>query len=229
MQTGGLRMTSGKQGSVMDFIRRATDRVALARRQQQRRTAWERRWSDSGYSPAYELGEADAMVRKAVDDDWFRPGMRVIDIGCGVGHNAAWLAQQGLGAVGIDFQAAVERARAAYADIPQLSFEAVDVTKTGSYRETFDALLDRGCLHGLDLLMHRNYVENLEAWARPGAHFLLIMRDKGRGPEEVVHHAKRLLVPSFTHVVDSDVVEDLGGPKARAALPGVAMRFVRAS
>jgi 2-polyprenyl-3-methyl-5-hydroxy-6-metoxy-1,4-benzoquinol methylase len=41
-------------------------------------------------------------VQDAVDSGWFSPGSSALDIGCGMGEIAAWLAQQGFNVLGID-------------------------------------------------------------------------------------------------------------------------------
>jgi SAM-dependent methyltransferase len=193
-----------------------------------RRESWDQRWADDDYQPPFELRGSDLSVRRAVDDGWFSPAMRALDIGCGGGYNAAWLAEQGLESVGIDFsREAVERAREAFKGKPRLTFEVVDVVEPGSYAETFDALVDRGCLHGIDRGGRGAYARNLKLWSRPGGHFLLIVRNKERSDAQVVARATGILRSGF--VKHSHRSVDLAGPYTNDPLPAVAMRFVRAS
>lgn len=194
----------------------------------QKRASWDRRWGDDTYRPAFELNQADESVRKALDDGWFSPDMRAVDIGCGAGYNAAWLAEHGLEAVGIDFSSeAVERARTEFSGTPNLSFEVVDVTESHGYEETFDALVDRGCIHGIDERYQQAYLDNLEMWARPGSRFLLIWRNKAQSSEHVVANAESMLARSFALVSAESV--DIGGTYTDQPLPAMAMRFVRAT
>jgi 2-polyprenyl-3-methyl-5-hydroxy-6-metoxy-1,4-benzoquinol methylase len=59
--------------------------------------------------------------------------MRAIDIGCGAGHNAAWLADQGLEVTGVDFaDHAIERARSKFGEVAGLHLEVVDVTQANA-------------------------------------------------------------------------------------------------
>lgn len=189
---------------------------------------WNRRWGDDSYQPQFQLVESDAVLREAVEVGWFTPTMRAVDVGCGLGYDAAWLAEQGFEVVGIDFSIrAIERAREAFAGSPRLTFEVVDIVQPSEYFEAFDALVDRGCLHGIDRRMRPAYVRNLEAWARPNAHFLLFMRTKGQSANKTVARSRRILEPGFK-LIDARAV-NLGGSFTDEPLPGMAMRFVRAS
>lgn len=193
-------------------------------RSARRQESWERRWASADYRPQYEIGTADPAVQRAVEDGWFVPGMRAVDIGCGKGHNAALLARQGLDAVGIDFAPSViTAARGAFRNTPNLSFEVVDVVQPKAYPETFDVLVDRGCLHGIDETSRPAYVANVVAWARPGARFLLIMRTKGAPRDAVIAEARAILDPHFEYLSAED--GDVAGPDSRVPLPAVAMRF----
>jgi 2-polyprenyl-3-methyl-5-hydroxy-6-metoxy-1,4-benzoquinol methylase len=193
-----------------------------------KRDSWDARWGDKAYKPRFEIEDADSSVRKAVADGWFAPGMRVIDIGCGAGYNAAWLAEQGLETVGIDFSSrAIDRARERFSGQPRVAFEVVDAVKTGAYSETFDALVDRGCLHGIERDQRTEYARNLESWGRPGSHLLVIVRNKDRRNEQVVNRSRRVLDSGFSYLSGESV--DLAGPYADEPIPAVAMRFTRAA
>ena len=191
-------------------------------------TDWERRWGNVENALAFDMGEAAAAVRSAVGDGWFQPGMRVLDIGCGAGHSAAWLAGQGFEVIGIDFaRQAIERARVEYGGTPGLSFEVVDVVRQGVYVESFDALIDRGCLHCVKRPDRPAYVANVMAWAQPGGRLLLIMQRRRTSGEELIVEIRELLQPGFEYV--SSELDDLAAPHAEFPIPAVAMRFVRTS
>lgn len=82
----------------------------------------------------------------------YLPRGRALDIGCGTGTNARYLASQGYDVVGIDVAGlAIERAAAAVApadgsvELRQLDF-LVDEPPAGP----FDLVFDRGCFHVFD-------------------------------------------------------------------------------
>lgn len=192
------------------------------------RDSWDRRWGDDNYHPRFEIEEADLSVRRAVEDGWFSERMSVLDIGCGAGHNAAWLAEEGLETVGIDFSIqAIERARDAFAGPANLTFKVVDVSQPVAEKRTFDAVVDRGCIHGIDTRYHQNYIDNLNMWTVPGSRYLLIWRNKDLSGEQVVSDARSMLERSFA-LVSSDPV-NIGGMYTDEPLPAMAMRFLRSA
>jgi SAM-dependent methyltransferase len=74
------------------------------------------------------------------------PRGRAIEVGCGTGTNARWLAEQGFEVVGIDLSPkAIELARAKA--VPGCRFEVVDFLKDPLPDGPFDFAFDRGCLH----------------------------------------------------------------------------------
>jgi SAM-dependent methyltransferase len=63
----------------------------------------------------------------------FRPGMRILDLGCGTGEDAVWLAKQGVGVVATDVSRAmlgVARDKATRAGVgDQIEWRALDLTR----------------------------------------------------------------------------------------------------
>jgi cyclopropane fatty-acyl-phospholipid synthase-like methyltransferase len=58
-------------------------------------------WDARFAAPDYIFGTAP-NVFLAAQYSLFRPGMRVLEIGCGEGRNSVWLAQQGCAVTGVD-------------------------------------------------------------------------------------------------------------------------------
>ena len=100
----------------------------------------------------------------------------VVDVGCGTGENALFLASRGHGVVGVDFAAeAIARARAKALD-RRLAAEfvvgdALDLARLG--RE-FDTALDVGLFHCLQPEERRPYAASLHAVLRPGGRAFLL-------------------------------------------------------
>jgi len=124
-------------------------------------------------SPPWVGGPRDGLVQ-LVTDGTLTPG-RAIDLGCGVGDNAIFLAQHGFTVTGVDFApSAIERARAKARDAGvDGSFVVDDLTNLQHVSGPFDLLIDYGTLDDLNNPGRAAYVQQVEALTRPGARFLL--------------------------------------------------------
>ena len=102
------------------------------------------------------------------------PG-RAIDLGCGVGDNAIFLAQHGFTVTGVDFApAAIHRARAKARDAGiDVNFIVDDLTRLRHVSGPFDLLVDYGTLDDLDSRGRDAYVREVVPLTRPGTRFLL--------------------------------------------------------
>jgi SAM-dependent methyltransferase len=80
------------------------------------RQEWNKMWSSEG-SATHDAHGHEAPSGLLVQVAGARPPGRALDLGCGVGSNVIWLAQQGWDAAGVDFaEAAIARARARAAE-----------------------------------------------------------------------------------------------------------------
>jgi 2-polyprenyl-3-methyl-5-hydroxy-6-metoxy-1,4-benzoquinol methylase len=155
-------------------LKRAVMRPSIVR--PLRRRTWERKWRTRDEF-AWKAEDVPVELAEAVESGWLVKGMSVLDLGCGDGDNAAWMAGQGFRVHAIDFsETAIKKARDTHQGVDGLTFETVDVSIDGALSgQTFDALVDRGCLHGIPEQLRPMYVRNVTAWARPGAPLLLTM------------------------------------------------------
>ena len=100
---------------------------------------------------------------------------RAIDLGCGTGSNAVFLAQHGFDVTGVDFApTAIEkgRRRAAAAEV-NVQFVEDDLTNLCQVTGPFDLLIDYGALDDLRPGDRDLYVCNLLPLTRPGSRYLL--------------------------------------------------------
>jgi SAM-dependent methyltransferase len=99
----------------------------------------------------------------------------VLDIGCGLGDNAIFLASRGHSVTGLDGSpAAIEEARrrAAAAGIT-VTFDVADATDLSEYEGRFDTVVDSALYHCLDDDGRQAYIAALYRATRPGAHLHL--------------------------------------------------------
>jgi SAM-dependent methyltransferase len=121
----------------------------------------------------WDIGAREELVA-LVDNGRLKP-CRTIDLGCGAGANAIYLAQKGFEVTGVDYsKAALEKAqvRAEAANV-QVDFILDDLTNLRHVSGTFDFLLDYGVLDDLRLHQREPYVQNMLPLTHAGSHYLL--------------------------------------------------------
>jgi SAM-dependent methyltransferase len=99
----------------------------------------------------------------------------VLDVGCGLGDNAVYLAKNGHTVTGLDISptaliTAEQRAKDAGVDV---KFAVADSTKLDGYTDAFDTVIDSGMFHCLDDEGRRRYAVAVHRATRPGATLLL--------------------------------------------------------
>ena len=121
----------------------------------------------------WDVGEREELV-SLVESGRIQPG-RAIDLGCGTGANAIYLAQNGFEVTGVDFaEAAIEKARARAKEAGrQVNFRVDDLTNLRNVSGTFDFLLDYGVLDDLRPHQREAYLRNMLRLTHPGSYYLL--------------------------------------------------------
>ena len=114
------------------------------------------------------------------------PPGRALDLGCGTGTNAVYLAKHGWTAAGVDFAAraiAKARRRAREAGVAsRCTFHVGDVTRLDFLAGPFDLALDIGCLHSLPVAERAAYGAGIGRLVRPGGTYLLYAFAPGGRP-----------------------------------------------
>jgi ubiquinone/menaquinone biosynthesis C-methylase UbiE len=97
--------------------------------------------------------------------------MRVLDLGCGLATDLAYLLKRGFTVVGVDqSEAALGQARAMH---PRLELVAGDVRRLPFGPASFDYLLDRGCFHYLPSVDRPVYARETARVLQKGGELLL--------------------------------------------------------
>jgi SAM-dependent methyltransferase len=120
------------------------------------------------------VGPARSELVRLVESGDLLPG-RAIDLGCGEGDNAIFLAQHGFQVTAVDFSpAAIAKAKAkAHEAGADVDFVIDDLTRLTGVSGHFDVLVDYGTFDDLSNRDRAAYVDQVRALAKPGAKFLL--------------------------------------------------------
>jgi SAM-dependent methyltransferase len=135
----------------------------------------EGRWPDDAWdvayrgAPGWEIGRPQPVFLRLAAAGALSG--RLLDVGCGTGHNALLAAAHGAEVTGIDISAlAIERARAAARGRRLAArFVVADARRLGLLGERFDTVIDSGTFHSFDDADRARYVAGLAAVARAGA------------------------------------------------------------
>lgn len=151
------------------------------------RSDWEERYR-TGETP-WDEGEPERHLVDFVERGRVEPG-RALEVGCGTGTNARWLAEQGFSVVAVDLSAlAIEQA--GQAPSPQrgkLEFHALDFLADDVPGAPFDFVFDRGCFHVFDQPEERaRFAERVQGLLAPEGTWLSLIGstegpDRDEGP-----------------------------------------------
>jgi SAM-dependent methyltransferase len=138
-------------------------------------------WDDERVSP--ELTSASEAL----------PAGRALDIGCGTGTQAVYLAKAGWTTVGLDaveqpLRRARQRAAAAGVDVRWIRGDVTRLDELG-LEPGFTLFHDRGCFHGLSESARRDYIAGIGSLAAPRARLVMMCFARNRklgGPTGVV-------------------------------------------
>ncbi|OMB97227.1 methyltransferase type 12 [Mycobacterium sp. NS-7484] len=104
------------------------------------------------------------------------PPSAALDLGCGTGDTAVYLARNGWHVTGVDYvDKPLKKARDKAGTLP-IRFAKADVTQLSSsgLGAGFELIIDSGCLHGMSGADRDAYVREVSAVAAPGARLLIV-------------------------------------------------------
>jgi cyclopropane fatty-acyl-phospholipid synthase-like methyltransferase len=145
--------------------------------------------------PPWDIGRPQGEIVKLLERGEIRG--TVLDVGCGTGENALWLAAQGRTVTGVDASpTAIERARAKAAErglaVPFLVADALQLRRLHHY---FETVIDCGLFHTLTDEQRRPYAHSLTEVLSPGGvlHVLCFSdaEPEGPGPRRVQEYDLR--------------------------------------
>lgn len=143
---------------------------------------WDERYA-TGNTP-WDEGQPDPQLVALVESGELAPG-RLLEIGCGTGTNALWLAQRGFEVTAFDLAPlAIEKALAKRAAAgARASFLVHDVLAARAPGGPYDLVFDRGVLHVFDEPAERaRFAERVAEALRLGGRWLSLSGST-EGPE----------------------------------------------
>lgn len=128
--------------------------------------------------PAVTTPPWDTKAPKESVVGWQTQGLvhgEVLDIGCGLGDNAVYLAEKGFHVTGLDISptALITAERRAEDAGVNVTFAVADSTRLDGYTDAFDTVVDSGMFHCLDDEGKRSYAAAVHRATRSGATLLL--------------------------------------------------------
>lgn len=165
---------------------------------------WEERYQQ-GDKP-WDSSKVSAELIRVLDEDPIEP-CRALEIGCGTGINAAYLAQRLFMMTAIDASAtalAAARERAEAANV-QVEFIEGDVTNPPlELSGPFDFVFDRGCYHVVRRWNLPGLLKMLQQVTRPGSRMLVLCgnanEQSDEGPPRLHEHEIRADLETLFHV-----------------------------
>ena len=130
-----------------------------------------------GFTP-WDTGEAPPELAALIEGPGALPPGRALDIGCGTGTQAVYMALGGWEVTAIDavprpLSQARTRADAAGVSVDWILADAARLHRLG-LAPGFTLFFDRGCFHGLDESQRSAYAAAVDDLAAPGATLLMM-------------------------------------------------------
>ncbi len=181
-----------------------------------------------GFHP-WDQTPGPAILGPVVEGPNGLPPDRALDVGCGTGRDAVYLAKHGWQVTAVDFvegalMKARERAAQHHVDVQWITGDASDLGGLG-LEPGFTLLYDIGCLHGLPEPSRAGEIAGLTELAAPGGTLILLAFRRGRRvvlprgmeEEEVID-----LVGDAWELKSTELLDDPGMPAPiRRARPTV--------
>jgi SAM-dependent methyltransferase len=138
-----------------------------------------------GVTP-WDTGEVPPELAALIEGPVALPAGRALDIGCGTGTQAVYMARSGWEVTAVDavprpLSRARARADAAGVSVDWILADAARLHKLG-LEPGFTLFFDRGCFHGLDDSKRGAYAAGVDGLAAPGATLLMLAFAPSRIP-----------------------------------------------
>lgn len=141
-------------------------------------------WAYRSGTPPWDIGRAQPAIVRLADEGLIAGD--VIDVGCGTGENALYLASLGLSVLGVDaaptaIAQAQEKARLQGSNA---SFLVADALMLEILGRRFDVAIDCGLFHTFSDVDRVRFERNLHGTLRPGARYVLMCFSEHQSGEQ---------------------------------------------
>lgn len=134
---------------------------------------WNQRYADK--NTPWDSGVPSKELQRVFSEGWFKP-CPMLEIGCGTGTNAIWLAQQGFKVTACDLAPlAIEQARRKGEQAGVcVRFVVADVLQLPELGGPFQFVFDRGVYHHLRTVDLARFQQALAKYTQPGSYYLTL-------------------------------------------------------
>ncbi|NUP36351.1 MAG: class I SAM-dependent methyltransferase [Streptomyces sp.] len=145
---------------------------------------WDRFYTDRSRPVPFFVAKPDENLAAYLDEGLIAPG-RALDLGCGAGRNALFLASRGFEVDAVDLSPVAvawgeERARDVGVDVRFRCGDAFALSAT-ELSGPYDLVVDSGCFHHLPPHRRVSYLSLLDRVLAPGGHLALTSFAAGEG------------------------------------------------
>jgi SAM-dependent methyltransferase len=161
-------------------------------------------WAYRSGTPPWDIGRPQPAIVRVADQDLIAGD--VIDLGCGTGENALYLASRGLAVLGVDaattaITRAMEKGRSRSSTA---TFQVADALVLERLGRQFDSAIDCGLFHTFSDADRLQYERSLHRTLRAGARYVLLCfsdRQPGEdGPRRVTQAEIRATFATGWHI-----------------------------
>jgi SAM-dependent methyltransferase len=139
---------------------------------------WDEFWADRARPVPFFTGRPDENLAGWFGQGLLEPG-RVLELGCGNGRNAVYLAGRGCQVDAVDYSAAAigwaeQQVAAAGPVATGVHLQCCSIFDADVPAGSYDLVYDAGCFHHLAPHRRRDYLELVLRSLKPGGHFGLV-------------------------------------------------------
>lgn len=158
----------------------------------------------------WTAGTASPELIKVVWENLIKKGSKVLEVGCGIGSEAVFLAVRGMrvSAIDVSFEAIKKAKQLAIVYGVEVDFQVGDALSLTYADEEFDVFCDQGCFHHLTDEERIPYLSELCRVLKPGGLYILrSFSDKIPGGPQPRRISSKELIKTFSQDLDLEHLE----------------------